>query len=381
MRMSKKLLLLTLLIAALFTSFLPPSHIQAQDNISVVKTWVDTSFPDTMTFNINVSGAAPITKIYLRYSLVSENPIRVFSEEWLSFQPSTSVEARWVWRLKTTGGLPPGTDLKYWWVITDEKGNTLETAPRNYIYFDLRYSWKFYERGNIFLAVARGDDNFANQLLSAAQQAIDRLEQNAGVKLEKKVKIFVYPGDEELRQAILFSSEWTGGMAFTEFSILVLGVRPGDLDWGKRVLTHELAHIVVRQESYNFYNDLPNWLNEGLAMWNEGSQRPDMQQSLRRAIEAGSFPSLRTLSSPFPSDTRDAFLAYAVSESVVEYLLNRYDRSKMPELLRVFKEGSGYDEALIRVYGFNMDQLFEMWRDSILSSNRTAGPEAFTVKV
>jgi hypothetical protein len=35
----------------------------------------------------------------------------------------------------------------------------------------------------------------------------------------------------------------------------------------------------------------------------------------------------------------------------------------MYELLSIFKQGSSYDKALMRVYGFDMDGLDSLWRD------------------
>ena len=70
-----------------------------------------------------------------------------------------------------------------------------------------------------------------------------------------------------------------------------------------------------------------------------------------------SFISVRSLCSPFSAYSDQAMLAYAESYEIVSYLINEYGRDKMFELLNVFKQGSGYDEALLKVYGFDMDAL------------------------
>lgn len=368
--------LILILILILLLSFLAPAKIEAQDNFRILSSKAEANFPDYLTFSLLASGTFPITKVYLRYQILNDNPIKVFSEVWTVFIPGTSVETNWVWQMKKTGGLPPGTNISYWWVITDERGNRLETPPRSFIYFDTRYNWKWLESGNLLLFWASGDNNFAEQLVSSAAQSLDRLEQAAGIKLEKGVRIFIYPSSEDLRQAILYSTEWTGGIAFTDFSIVVIGISPSELAFGKRALAHELSHLVTRQVSFNFYGDLPIWLNEGLAMWNEGPMRPEMVQELERAIKLRSFPTLRTLSSPFPGDINEALLDYAVSQSVVTFLLDKYGAVKMVELLSVFKYGSGYDDALLKVYGVDMDQLFQLWRNSILPPEKTVSRAA-----
>ena len=39
----------------------------------------------------------------------------------------------------------------------------------------------------------------------------------------------------------------------------------------------------------------------------------------------------------------------------------------MFELLNTFKQGSGYDEALLKVYGFDMDGLDALWRAAYIT--------------
>jgi hypothetical protein len=59
-------------------------------------------------------------------------------------------------------------------------------------------------------------------------------------------------------------------------------------------------------------------------------------------------------------------LSYAQSYELVRYLVNEYGREKMFELLNTFRQGSGYDEALLTVYGFDMDGLDTLWRDAYI---------------
>jgi hypothetical protein len=71
---------------------------------------------------------------------------------------------------------------------------------------------------------------------------------------------------------------------------------------------------------------------------------------------------VRSLSSPFSAYAEESVLAYAQSYKLVEYLIDNYGREKMFELLLTFKQGSGYDDALEKVYGFDMDGLDALWR-------------------
>ena len=79
------------------------------------------------------------------------------------------------------------------------------------------------------------------------------------------------------------------------------------------------------------------------------------------------------MASPF-SATMEAYLAYAQSYSIVKFLIDNYGQDKMFDLLNTFEQGSGYDEALEKVYGFNMDGLNVLWRESVgAAAPATAG--------
>ena len=62
---------------------------------------------------------------------------------------------------------------------------------------------------------------------------------------------------------------------------------------------------------------------------------------------------------------RKSSLSYAQSYSLVEFLITSYGQGKMLELLNTFKQGSSYDGALEKVYGFDMDGLNTLWRDYV----------------
>jgi hypothetical protein len=73
----------------------------------------------------------------------------------------------------------------------------------------------------------------------------------------------------------------------------------------------------------------------------------------------------RSLASPFSAIGGQASLAYAQSYSLVEFLISDYGQGRMLELLNTFRQGSSYDGALTKVYGFDTDGLNVLWRDYI----------------
>jgi hypothetical protein len=154
-------------------------------------------------------------------------------------------------------------------------------------------------------------------------------------------------------------------VAFPAYSTIVIGISPTNKEWGRRAIAHELGHLVVHQYVFGPYGVLPTWLDEGLAMDAEGELRSDLQGLLEQAIARDALFSVRSISGSFPADPYEAKLSYAESYSLVQFLIDSYGGDKILELLGVFKDGSTTDEALLQVYGFDMDGLGEWWRVSL----------------
>ena len=201
--------------------------------------------------------------------------------------------------------------------------------------------------------------------MNACEEGLGRLTQDIGTYPEKPIKIYIYASASDLQGAMIFPREWTGGAAFTEFGIIAIGISPGQLDWGKRALVHELTHLVVHQATFSPYGELPIWLDEGLAMYNEGELAPNFKAYLQKAISEDKLISVRSLCSPFSAEPEKAYLSYAESYSLVEYLLDNYGQVKMLNLLTLLKQGNTYDEALTQVYSFDIDGLDSRWRGTM----------------
>jgi hypothetical protein len=261
--------------------------------------------------------------------------------------------------------LPPGAKVQYRWRIEDAAGHELKTDWETVRFDDERYSWKSLTEDEITLYWYKGDQSFAQELLDTATDTLEKLTQSTGASLEKSVDIYIYASTSALQDALVYSQDWTGGVAFTEYGILAIGIETGNLAWGKRVTAHELTHLVTYQMTYNPYGDIPNWLNEGLSMYAEGELEMSFQILLNEAISKDSLISVQSLSSAFPSDANEARLSYAQSYSIVELLINEYGQEKMLNLLNVFKQGSTYDDALTTVYGFDTNGLDNAWRLSL----------------
>jgi hypothetical protein len=357
------------LITSALLLLLIPSLVAAGDDITVIDSDVDVNFPSRAVFTLEAESYVDIIDVCLYYQVDRMNYAEVISEGWADFTPASRIEANWVWDMRNSS-LPPGAEVTYWWMIEDADGNRFETSPEIVHFDDDRYIWQSLtgtapQGGELTLFWYEGGDSFARELMDVCEEGLARLTQDIGTYPERPIKIYIYASTSDLKGAMIFPQEWTGGVAFTAFGIIAIGIPPSNIDWGKGALVHELTHLVVHQATFSPYGQLPIWLDEGLAMYNEGELDPVFRSYLQEAILEGKLISVRSLCSPFSAETEKARLSYAQSYSLVEYLLDNYGQYRMLELLTILKQGSTYDEALTEVYSFDVDGLDARWRATL----------------
>jgi len=346
--------------------FAMPSHSMASPASPInLTSSVQVSFPNSITFDVKAQSDANITKLRLHYIVDEQNFAEVVSEGWPQFTPSTSVDTQWVWNMAESGGLPPGAQVQYWWTAQDAAGDTVQTDTSTVSFDDNRYNWQSITSGPITLLWYSGSNQFANALMTAAQQGLQRIQNELGLTPQGHVRIYIYASTKDLQGAQLFAASWEGGVTFYSFDVIAIGVAPDQLSFGESAIPHELTHWVVHQVTFNDYGaGLPPWLDEGLATYIQGVV-PEYQEALNYAIKNNQLISVRSLSSPFSAIAEQALISYGESQSIVTFLIQTYGEDKMDQLLNVFHEGASYDDALKQVYGFDQDGLDVLWRQSL----------------
>ncbi len=322
-------------------------------------------FPQSITFVLEAESNYPVTDIRLLYTIprILRSSVTVTVQP--EFEPDTNVTAEWTWDTRKST-LPTGAQIAYRWVVENSAQQTIETETVSMQFKDSHHNWKQLSNQNIDLYWYKGDDSFGQALMEAGRQALAKLAEDTNSELTQQVQIYIYGSTEDLHEALIYPDEWTGGMAFPEYGVIVIGVAPYNLEWGKRAVTHELSHMVVYQVTYSPLSNVPAWLDEGLAMYAEGDLLSNFSDNLKKAISDDALYSIPSISGNFPAATEEAELAYAQSYSLVAFLIEQFGSAKMQQLLQAFSQGTRLDSALEEVYGFNSEQLETAWLESIL---------------
>lgn len=157
--------------------------------------------------------------------------------------------------------------------------------------------------------------------------------------------------------------EWGAGVAIPSLSRIVVpgfGAQRAQ-GWSEaRVLRHEWAHLGLHQ----FLPGLrvPNWFNEGYAEWASGGWDPGEGWRLRVALALGQAPPLDSLRLSWPRDRASAGLAYLLSATAVEYLVQESGERGLGLFLQRWKSQGNFDQAMRSVYGLTVGQFEEDWK-------------------
>lgn len=226
------------------------------------------------------------------------------------------------------------------------------------------YDLSTFEHGKIKYFFASQDSSYIKTISIRIKPEIENFENIFDHKLKNKIKIF-FPKSEEDYTKLTGGRlpEWSGAVANSENRIII--IKPQQfIDNSKLFVTikHELIHIIIADKYYG--NNLPLWLNEGLATylsnnymdWNDGL-------IISNAVAAKKILELNEINQLMQLNTASANLAYLEAKIAVEYLIKQIGISQLPNFLDelnnsnnlniVFKKYLGYDLIDFEFYWYN----------------------------
>ena len=337
-------------------------------------------FPNSVTFQSTIRSNARITSVVLEYGTRQLTCGQVIARAFPQFTSGTTVRPEWTWDMRQSGSLPPGASIWWRWRYTDETGHETVSSEKTITWLDSEHTWRQVSGGMLRVHWYTGDQSFAQDLLDTALAGLVRLKRDTGLVPDEPIDLYIYANVYALRDAVLFEPGWTGGLAFPEHNVVIIGISPSDLDWGRKAEVHELTHVLVGHLTFSCLGGLPTWLEEGLAVYSEGALDAASRAQLEEAIRDNTLLSVRSLSTGFSEVPDKAYLSYSESYSIVKFLIETYGQEKMTALLLAQRDGMTIDEALMQVYGFDVDGLEDEWRAAIgapprpVSASATAQP-------
>lgn len=228
--------------------------------------------------------------------------------------------------------------------------------------------WKELKRQHFIIYYKKAPYNFVNTVHQAAEEYYVEITRNLGFtrykgwSWDERAKIYIYDNKEDYVESGK-QAKWSHGSAYPKDK--TIRTFPSAHGFFDSILPHELGHIIFR-EFVGFKARIPAWFEEGVAMYQEKAQRWGSHDMVRKAIEEGTFKSLKELSITRLKHRTSKDLVtlfYAEAASVVNFMINELGDRRFVRLCRKLKDGGPFSWAIDSVYSRlkNVDDLNDAW--------------------
>jgi hypothetical protein len=341
--------------------------LKADDEIVVVESNSHYEFGRQLSFHLAASSASGITQVILSFRAAGD----AATVERLQFVAGPSVTVDHTYDLQGRY-IKPFSRVEYWWALSDGAGHRLTTEVQTFSYEDNRFAWQSLTGGGVTVYWYQGPEAFGQAALDVAVGAVPRISADLGVGTPQPIRAFLYGNLSDLEGALPPTGrEWVGGQAYPELGAFVASIPPDErsLSTMKRVIPHEITHLLVYQAAGGALGYVPTWLNEGLATLSQELPDPEAAIVLESALSQDGLVRLENLCGPFPLDASEARLSYAQSASMVRFIRDHYGRQGLTRLITAYADGVSCTEG-VGVLGVSFDELETQWRASLQPRNK-----------
>lgn len=355
-------LLCALLLATL--SFATVKPVFAQAAVDVTDAQVAYRFGEQINFQAHVNATAPFSAVDILFRAEGESSTRTASA---TLAADGTVTYQYLFQ---QGPLRPFAPVDFWFRVTLQSGDKVESKPSRFFYIDNRFPWKTIEDGNIRLHWYTGDDAFAQQARDIARAGLQKTSQMLLVTTGDVLDVYIYALSADLQSAIQAGGQVlsVGGEASPDLGVALVAVSPG-LEQAvemERTIPHELAHLLTFRLVGARYSNLPLWLREGIASTAEPAN-PDYAEIIAQAKKQNALIPIADLCDTFPPEMSRVLLAYAESEAFTRFIVKKYGDSGLVRLAQAYADGLDCQEGTVRAFSNPLDDVESNW----LSGNAT----------
>jgi hypothetical protein len=214
---------------------------------------------------------------------------------------------------------------------------------------------------------------FEDPLGSAAEKAAaiypalrNGLEKALGWKVNFRPRVLLVKDNSAFQS--MTGSRLIVAFALPERDLMVIDYSRMNMDpfTLESTMKHELCHLLLH--SYIKRENLPRWLDEGIAQWvSDGLSDIVMSRDsvLDEAILSGRYMRISDLAGAFPGDGRAMTLAYEESRSFIDYIVGEYGPEGILKVLDSLRQGEPVDSAFLKSFSVPFDEVERGWNKRI----------------
>ena len=362
----KKLMKLFFLIIIFSYNFVGNIYISADQEI--VKDFnVTSEIPGGIRFKIELFNNSDIEDIQVKFKIEGR---KSYQYEYLKLSKDNLVIEHYFSTLQSSRYMPPGSQIEYYFEIFFKDGSSVKTDKKKDVLLDSRFEWDKVS-GKVVDVYFHGPvSRRAKNILNACEESVNDISELLGVDSNNRIALVMYNNYSEMFDVVVKKSQTQAGSLITEgqaFATENVVIMDGGSRSSLGVATHEITHIIVARATKDSYLGVPLWLNEGLAEY--GNIEPDSgyDRYLEWAVDTNRVFPFSSLNR-FPGNPNLTLVAYGQSKSFIEFLVSKYPKENMKNLMKEISSRKSIDESFSSSYGKNLIELEEEWRDTLFSS-------------
>lgn len=272
--------------------------------------------------------------------------------------------------------IPPFSRITFHWELTLSDGSVFLSPEESAEYTENRFQWQTLEESGFRVHWSDGDLTFGQEIINIARASVTQISEIIPQPGLAVMDIYVYPDLATMRPALRpDSEEWVAGSADPKLGVILVALPAGAEQklLAEQRIPHEMMHVLLYQDYPRGYKYLPRWLTEGLASLVERNSNPDYRISLSEAARDQKLIPMQAICQDFPQDTASSLLAYAQSQSFVQYLFNTYGASGLQNLITAYSNGLDCQNGALQGLGRDLNRLESDWQRSGLGQPGSQG--------
>jgi hypothetical protein len=210
------------------------------------------------------------------------------------------------------------------------------------------------------------DEKLIRPLVDEAEELRREILNDLGFDFKGITRVYLAPslkGFQEIQPGGKIPP-WSIGVAYPRLNMIVMlsprAIKGEHMDL-RTIFSHEFTHLALGR-AFQGSGGVPQWLHEGLAMYESREWDFRRVSTITRAVLTNSLIPLSEITQRFPRQRDRAELSYSESFYFISFLINKYARLQFHRFISEYSEGKPLNQVLVDTYAMGLDQLEEQWR-------------------